>query len=118
MINDDGTEAFVPGFNQEFFTWDVYSTVGFSDRRTPGVNWCWDHISFGFYCPNHTTFIIQPCCCRIIQKNSTNRKPFSRTELNKERTDEERTASVQVVSDLEQKIDRQFRSWYPNECRT
>lgn len=76
-------------------------------KRPMGVEWTWDHISFGFNCPT-SDLNIQPQFCSIVRKNSTENVPLSRTEKyeDRKRTPECMVASLHLIDCLEAKIRR------------
>ncbi|KAG4071727.1 hypothetical protein HA402_011881 [Bradysia odoriphaga] len=107
IIGAGGTEAFELGTNREYFTWKVYSTVGFTSRRNGQVDWTWDHLAFGFHCPT-SDLIIEPRLCDITHKISTKNMPSSRSRRDEIRAQEAMVAPEQLLFRLRRKTVSRF----------
>lgn len=88
--------------SEEYFTWKVYSTVGFRRDRPYGVRRTWDHISFGFNCPTSNLGIL-PQLCNIIGKRATHNMPLSRSAYYEIRTSEAKIPSKNILGLLKNK---------------
>lgn len=103
LIGPGGTEAFQRVQTDEYFLWKVYSTVGFSENRPSGVDWTWDHISFGFNCPRSNLYL-PPKDCVLTTKECTSNIPMSRSLQYEYRSLENRTALPNLIDQLCRKI--------------